>query len=306
MTVIAKFIEWLEAERRYSPLTVRNYRRDVADFLSWLKLSEEEFDPSVITREDIVDWTIYLLKERGLKPISVNRATASLRTLWRWMKSKGWVEKDIFGTVKQFKTPKRLPVFVADSRMMDVVNGLKADIESDDFVRLRDAVIVLLIYTSGLRLAEVVGANAQDVASDYSSIRVMGKGRKERVQPLLSGMGEILKKYFSQISSQNICTGQKFPLILSQKGKRISQRTVERIVSRVLKSSGVQGKTSPHVLRHTFATHLLNRGADLREIQELLGHSSLKATQVYTHTDIERLKEVVALAHPHATPNGEQ
>ena len=134
----------------------------------------------------------------------------------------------------------------------------------------------------------------------------MGKGRKERVQPLLSGMGEILKKYFSQISSQNICTGQKFPLILSQKGRRISQRTVERIVSRVLKSSGVLGKTSPHVLRHTFATHLLNRGADLREIQELLGHSSLKATQVYTHTDIERLKEVVALAHPHSTPNGEQ
>ena len=306
MTVIAKFIEWLEAERRYSPLTVRNYRRDIADFLSWLKLSEEEFDPSVIPREDVVDWTIYLLKERGLKPTSVNRATASLRTLWRWMKSKGWVEKDIFGTVKQFKTPKRLPVFVADSRMMDVVNGLKADIESDDFVRLRDAVIVLLIYTSGLRLAEVVGANAQDVASDYSSIRVMGKGRKERIQHLLSGMGEILKKYFSQISSQNICTGQKFPLILSQKGRRISQRTVERIVSRVLKSSGVQGKTSPHVLRHTFATHLLNRGADLREIQELLGHSSLKATQVYTHTDIERLKEVVALAHPHATPNGEQ
>lgn len=305
MTVIAKFIEWLEAERRYSPLTVRNYRRDIADFLSWLKLSEEEFDPSVITREDVVDWTIYLLNERGLKHTSVNRATASLRTLWHWMQSKGFVEKDIFGTVKQFKTPKRLPIFVADSRMMDVVNGLKADIESDDFVRLRDAVIVLLIYTSGLRLAEVVGANAQDVASDYSSIRVMGKGRKERVQPLLSGMGEILKKYFSQISSQNICTGQKFPLILSQKGERISQRTVERIVSRVLKSSGVQGKTSPHVLRHTFATHLLNRGADLREIQELLGHSSLKATQVYTHTDIERLKEVVSFAHPHSRPSEE-
>lgn len=306
MTVVAKFIEWLEAERRYSPLTVRNYRRDVADFLSWLKVSEEEFDPSVITREDVVDWTICLLKERGLKPTSVNRATASLRTLWRWMKSKGWVEKDIFGTVKQFKTPKRLPVFVADSRMMDVVNGLKADIESNDFVRLRDAVIVLLIYTSGLRLAEVVGANAQDVASDYSSIRVMGKGRKERIQPLLQGMGEILKKYFSQISSQNICTGQKFPLILSQKGERISQRTVERIVNRVLKSSGVLGKTSPHVLRHTFATHLLNRGADLREIQELLGHSSLKATQVYTHTDIERLKEVVSFAHPHSRPSEEQ
>lgn len=305
MTVITKFIEWLEAERRYSPLTVRNYRRDVADFLAWLKVSEEEFSPSLIKREDIVDWTIYLLEERGLKHSSVNRATASLRTLWHWMRAKGVVKEDIFGTVKQFKSPKRLPVFVAESRMEDVVNSLKEDIESGDFIRLRDAVIVLLIYTSGLRLAEVVGANAQDVASDFSSIRVMGKGRKERVQPLLQGMGEILKKYFSQISSQNICITQNFPLILSQKGRRISQRTVERIVNRVLKSSGVQGKTSPHVLRHTFATHLLNRGADLREIQELLGHSSLKATQVYTHTDIERLKEVVSLAHPHSSPGEE-
>ena len=298
MTVITKFIEWLEAERRYSPLTVRNYRRDVADFLAWLKVSEEEFSPSLIKREDIVDWTIYLLEERGLKHSSVNRATASLRTLWHWMRAKGVVKEDIFGTVKQFKTPKRLPVFVAESRMEDVVNSLKEDIESGDFIRLRDAVIVLLIYTSGLRLAEVVGANAQDVASDFSSIRVMGKGRKERVQPLLQGMGEILKKYFSQISSQNICITQNFPLILSQKGRRISQRTVERIVNRVLKSSGVQGKTSPHVLRHTFATHLLNRGADLREIQELLGHASLNTTQIYTHTSIAQLREVYNKAHP--------
>lgn len=299
MTVITKFIEWLEAERRYSPLTVRNYRRDVADFLAWLKVSEEEFSPSLIKREDIVDWTIYLLEERGLKHSSVNRATASLRTLWHWMRAKGVVKEDIFGTVKQFKTPKRLPVFVAESRMEDVVNSLKEDIESGDFIRLRDAVIVLLIYTSGLRLAEVVGANAQDVASDFSSIRVMGKGRKERVQPLLQGMGEILKKYFSQISSQNICITQNFPLILSQKGRRISQRTVERIVNRVLKSSGVQGKTSPHVLRHTFATHLLNKDADMRDIQELMGHSSLRTTQCYTHNSIAQLQEVYNRAHPH-------
>ena len=129
-------------------------------------------------------------------------------------------------------------------------------------------------------------------------MRVMGKGGKERIQPLLSSLGEVLRKYFIQISSQNICTGQKKALILSKKGERISRRTVERIVDRKLKGVGVQGKTSPHVLRHTFATRVLNEGGDLREIQELLGHSSLKATQVYTHLDIERLKHTYAMAHP--------
>jgi integrase/recombinase XerC len=201
--------------------------------------------------------------------------------------------------VSTFKTPKRLPTFVPDSRMMDVVEELKEDIASDDEVRLRDALILLLIYTCGLRLSELVEANREDVAADFSYIRVMGKGGKQRVQPIVKSLGEILKKYFSQNSSQNICIGQKKALILSQKGERINRRAVQRIVERKLKCSGVQGKTSPHVLRHTFATHLLNDGADLREIQELLGHSSLRATQVYTHADFERLKEVYLSAHPH-------
>ena len=137
-----------------------------------------------------------------------------------------------------------------------------------------------------------------DVSADYATLRVMGKGRKERIQPLLGSLGALLEKYFIQISSQNICTTQKKALILSKKGERISRRTVERIVDRKLKGVGIQGKTSPHVLRHTFATRVLNEGGDLREIQELLGHSSLKATQVYTHLDIERLKHTYAMAHP--------
>jgi integrase/recombinase XerC len=182
--------------------------------------------------------------------------------------------------------------------MMDVVEELREDIASDEFMRVRDALIVLLIYTAGLRLSELVEANMEDIAADYSSIRIMGKGRKVRVMPLLKSLEGVLKKYFSLNSSQNICIGQKKALILSNKGARLSRRTVERIVDRKLEGVGVQGRTSPHVLRHTFATHLLNEGADLREIQELLGHSSLKATQVYTHLDIERLKDVYAMAHP--------
>ncbi len=298
MAVVDDFLLWLEAERRYSPLTVRNYRRDIDDFLSWHGTTRDLFEPNDVERSDILDWTIYLHDQRHLALASVNRAVATLRTLWRWLKERGYVEKNITTAVSQFKTPHRLPQFVPETRMMELVESLRADLDSEDFLRVRNAVIVLLIYTSGLRLSELVEANVDDIASDYSSIRVMGKGGKQRVQPLLDGMATVLKKYFRQISSQNICIGQKKPLILSQQGERLGRRTVQRVVDRVLKSAGVQGKTSPHVLRHTFATHLLNRGSDLREIQELLGHSSLRATQVYTHTDIERLKEAYHTFHP--------
>lgn len=296
--LIDEFIVWLEAERRYSPLTVRNYRRDIDDFVAFCGLTHDDFDPKSIKREDVEEWMVYLGEERKLKTTSINRTIASLRTLWRWMLAHNHVEKDIMKTLRQYKPPKRLPTFVPDSRMEDVISELREDIASDDFVRLRDALIVLLIYTAGLRLSELVNSNVEDLSPDYTSLRVMGKGRKERIQPLIASLGEVIKKYFIQNSSQNICTGQKKALILSNKGARISRRTVERIVDKKLKGVGIQGKTSPHVLRHTFATRVLNEGGDLREIQELLGHSSLKATQVYTHLDIERLKHAYAMAHP--------
>ena len=296
--LIDEFILWLTAERRYSPLTVRNYRRDVDDFVAFCGVTHDTFAPNSIKREDIEEWMVYLGEERKLKVTSVNRTMASLRTFWRWMLAHGHVDKDLMKTLHQYKAPKRLPTFVPDSRMEDLLTELREDIASDDFERLRDALIILLIYTAGLRLSELVEANTSDIAADYTSLRVMGKGRKVRIQPLLSSLGEVLKKYFIQISLQNICTTQKKALILSKKGERISRRTVERIVDRKLKGVGIQGKTSPHVLRHTFATRVLNEGGDLREIQELLGHSSLKATQVYTHLDIERLKHTYAMAHP--------
>ena len=296
--LIDEFILWLTAERRYSPLTVRNYRRDVDDFVAFCGVTHDTFAPNSIKREDIEEWMVYLGEERKLKVTSVNRTMASLRTFWRWMLAHGHVDKDLMKTLHQYKAPKRLPTFVPDSRMEDLLAELREDIASDDFERLRDALIILLIYTAGLRLSELVEAKTSDIAADYTSLRVMGKGRKVRIQPLLGSLGEVLKKYFIQISLQNICTTQKKALILSKKGERISRRTVERIVDRKLKGVGIQGKTSPHVLRHTFATRVLNEGGDLREIQELLGHSSLKATQVYTHLDIERLKHTYAMAHP--------
>ena len=298
MNLIDRFLQWLEAERRYSPLTVRNYRRDIGDFLSWRGVTCDSFEPRDIMREDVEEWIIYLSDERKLKATSVNRTVASLRTLWRWLMHHGHVERDVVSMIRSTKTPRHLPVFVPDSRMTEVIEGIKEDLRSGDFVRVRDAVVVVLFYTSGMRLAELHQVNVGDISADFSHIRVLGKGNKERIVPLIAPVQEILKKYCGQKSSQNICIDQKKALILSEKEERLSQRTLQRIVDRVLKASGVQGKTSPHVLRHTFATHLLNMGADLRDIQELLGHSSLKATQVYTHNDVERLKAVYAEAHP--------
>lgn len=298
MNLIDRFLTWLEAERRYSPLTVRNYQRDIDQFLGWMSLTRDSFMPNMIKREHVEEWIIYLGDKRKLKATSVNRTVASLRTLWRWLLHHGHVKRDVVSMIRSTKTPRRLPVFVPDSRMAEVVEGIKEDLASGDFVRVRDAVVVVLFYTSGMRLAELHALNVGDISADFSHIRVLGKGRKERIVPLIAPVQEILKKYCGQKSSQNICIDQKKALILSEKEERLSQRTLQRIVDRVLKASGVQGKTSPHVLRHTFATHLLNMGADLRDIQELLGHSSLKATQVYTHNDIERLKAVYSEAHP--------
>lgn len=298
MNRVEEFLYVLESERRYSPHTVSSYRRDIYAFLEWCGVDADRFSPDTFKRYDLNDWAIYLFERRGLKATSVNRSLVSLRSLWKWMLRQGYAQQDIVSTVKQYKTPKRLPTYVPETRMSGIIEGLNDDIASDDGERLRDAVIMLLLYTCGLRLSELVEANVEDIASDFSSIRVCGKGNKIRIQPIVKSVGDVLKKYFSQNSSQNICIGQKKALILSKKGDRINRRAVQRIVDRKLKCYGIQGKTSPHVLRHTFATHLLNSGADLREIQELLGHSALRTTQVYTHTNIESLKEVYKLAHP--------
>ena len=298
MNRVEEFLNILESERRYSPHTVSGYRRDIYAFFEWCGVAMDDFDPDAFKRYDISDWAVYLFEKRGLKATSVNRSLASLRSFWKWMLKQQYTTHDIVSNSKQFKTPKRLPTYVPETRMDDVIEGLKDDIDSDNIERLRDAVIILLLYTCGLRLSELVEVNIDDISSDFSTIRVCGKGNKMRIQPIVKSVGNVLKKYFSQNSSQNICTGQKKALILSKKGERINRRAVQRIVDRKLKCYGIQGKTSPHVLRHTFATHLLNEGADLREIQELLGHSALRTTQVYTHTNIESLKEVYNQAHP--------
>ena len=294
--MLTEFIRYLSAERRYSPLTVRNYKHDVEQFLAWLDCDESRFDPRSVTTEQIREWIIFRTEEGKLSAGSMNREVASLRAFFRWLHRTGAVEKDIFRMISMLKTSRRLPAFVPESRMTTIVSECGPD--SEDFLTERNSLIILMFYACGLRLAELVGIDRSDFSADYTSLRVRGKGDKQRMVPILEFLREKILHYLGLIERQNICISSEKALFLTHKGKRISRSVVYRTVQEELTRAGVQGKKSPHVLRHTVATHLLNGGADMREIQELLGHASLQATQVYTHNSIARLREIYAKAHP--------
>lgn len=291
---IDRFLTHIEAERRYSPLTVRNYRSDLERFFAWADV----IDPRKITRDDISAWIIRRTEADRIGTRSMNRELCTLRSFYRYLQQTGAVDRDLFHAIPALKTPRRLPEFVPDTRMREVVTDCDGQSESDDFVAVRNGLIVFVFYTCGLRLSELVGINVDDFSDDYASLRVRGKGDKERLVPVLAFLREKIIRYRGLVEAKKICKSAEKALFLSQKGERISRMTVYRVVKSELGASGVQGKCSPHVLRHTFATHLLDGGADMREIQELLGHASLQATQVYTHNSIARLQKVYRTAHP--------
>ena len=299
--MLDEFIRYLEAERRYSPLTVRNYRRDVERFLAWLGTDDAHFDPRTVTTGQVREWMIDRTEKGRIGAAAMNRELSSLRTLFRWLHRTGVVEKNVLQPLVSLKTSHRLPAFVPETRMAPLV--AECEEESDEFIAERNSLIILLFYSCGLRLAELVGIDRGDLSADGSSLRVRGKGDKERLVPILDEVREKILHYLQLRARQQICNSEEKALFLSHQGKRISRTTVYRLVQNELARAGVQGKKSPHVLRHTFATHLMNGGADMREIQELLGHASLQATQVYTHNSIARLKEVYAAAHPREKGN---
>ena len=296
--MIGAFLKYIEAERRYSPLTLRNYRRDIERFVAWLGVTPDEFDPQRITAEDIHDWIVFRSTEGGLGASSVNRELSSLRALWHWLMREGHVRSDIFLRIGTLKTSHRLPAFVPQTRMDHVLDDVRAGIGSDDFESRRNALIMLMFYSCGLRLAELVGIDRDDFSADFRTLKVLGKGDKERIVPIMEKVRREIIAYLDFGGGPDICNSREKALFLSSRGGRISRSTVYRVVRDELSRAGVQGKKSPHVLRHTFATHLLNDGADMREIQELMGHSSLQATQVYTHNSIAQLQAVYARAHP--------
>jgi integrase/recombinase XerC len=290
--MLDRFLDYLATVKRFSPLTLRNYKRDVVNFLAWLDTEGRDSDPAKIQSDDIRTWIVHRTETGQLSAASMNRELSSLRSFFRHLQRIGEIEKNPFLPIRALKTPKRLPAFVPTTRMEGILDNIRA--KND-----RDTLIVLLFYSCGLRLSELVSIDRNHFSGDFTSLKVHGKGDKERIVPILLPVQKKIIAYLRQ----NICNSREKALFLTEQGRRISQSTVYRIVNASLRAGGVQGKTSPHVLRHTFATELLNNGADMREIQELLGHASLQATQVYTHNNIAKLREVYSKAHPREKKN---
>lgn len=302
--LITAFLKYLEAERRRSPNTVSSYRRDLEQFLGFLGVGEDDFDPSAVTADDVREWIISLTGA-GMKATSVNRMISAVNSFYAYLMRQGAVAKNPMLKISQLKTPSNLPTYIPESKMERIVGELAAGNESGEsaFVSERNALMVLFLYCTGIRLAELISIDRDDFDNGYSRLVVTGKGDKERAIPVIPLLKDKILLHIALIKRENICRSGEKALFLTERGSRISRMEVYRVIERQLRLMGVQGKRSPHVLRHTFATHLLNNGADIREIQELLGHTSLNATQVYTHNSIAKLKEVYNDAHPRARNN---
>ena len=302
--MITEFIQYIEVERRYSPLTVKKYRRDIELFAMHLSSNTATiFDPTAIDSNDIKGW---IMSQRGgnINPSSINGRLCSLRSYYKWLHRQGHIQSDPTLRINQLKTEKKLPSFISESQMNKLLIDLQGQIDATPYEKrydiFRDVVLILFIYTTGLRRAEITNVKISDFTDNLSTLRILGKGDKTRIIPILNSMQGNIRKLIQVLSSKNICNSHNNFLFLTQAGDRLSDGDIYTIVHNRLRSVGIQGKSSPHVLRHTFATHMMNGGADMRSIQELLGHSSLKTTQIYTHNSISELKRVYNSAHPRA------
>lgn len=295
--MIHKFLDYITIERHYSPLTVRAYEQDLKEFCSFLHVDPSTLEPGNVSDVDIKDWMISLL-DAGEKPRTVRRKLSSLRSFWRFMLRVGYVNKDITRAIIAPKMDKPLPVFFKESEMSEAQASLD---HADDFPSMRDSLIIDMLYQTGMREAEIVGLTDGDVDLGAKQVRIFGKRRKERIVPFGDALAERIRSYLSARNEQfDLTTQPAQPFLLTDKGEKMTVNNIYTIVRSRMGEVSTLKKHSPHVLRHTFATQMLNNGADINTIKTLLGHSSLAATQVYTHTTFEQLKQAYQQAHPRA------
>ncbi|MDD3107765.1 MAG: tyrosine-type recombinase/integrase [Alistipes sp.] len=310
--MLESFLSYLQVERRYSPLTLRAYEEDLRQFIAFCcadttDSSEGEltptFDPTLVEGNDLRAWIVSLSGSQHLSARSINRKISAVKSFFRYLRRVQILHTDPFRAITALKSPHRLPAFVEESRMNQIVHALATPTET--FTIERDTLLFLLLYATGIRLSEVVALHRDDLSDGNTLLKVRGKGDKERVVPIITPVAARITHYTALIHRQNICKNENYSLFLTQEGEPLGRTAIYRIIHTLLRGAGVQGKSSPHVLRHTFATHLLNHGVDIRVIQELLGHASLETTQIYTHNSIEKLKEIYQHAHPRALKDKE-
>jgi integrase/recombinase XerC len=282
---IDMFIRHLEIERGVSVHTVRAYRKDLDAFSEHVKTAPDKID--------MMDVRGFIAEQigKGLNKITVSRRLSSIRSFFKFLHREGYIKSNPAKLVSNPKVPKLLPRFLS----VDDVFSLLEKPEGMGFIPARDRAILELLYSSGLRVAELSGINSDDINIRESLIKIRGKGKKERIVPVGSKAIDALKSYTIE---RILLKSKDNALFLNRLGTRLTDRGVRRIVVKYAKALSIQGRIGPHTLRHTFASHLLQAGADLRVIQELLGHSSLSTTQKYTHLDITHLMDIYDKAHP--------
>lgn len=299
--LINDFLDYLTHERAYSPHTVTSYGNDLREFDAYLENIENTLDLTRADSDLVRGWAMKLMSS-GTKATSVNRKLSSLRTFYKYLLKKGVIKVSPVQNVNGPKKAKPLPQFVREADMDRLLGNLSAQATWQE---VRDKVIIQLFYETGVRLSELVGLDDGDIDFGRMAIKVTGKRNKQRIIPLGQGMADSLKKYMEMRNEngQYPIMDSRFPLFVTDKGNRVYPEWVYKLVRRELSQVVTLKKRSPHVLRHTFATAMLNGNAELEAVKELLGHESVSTTQIYTHTTFEELKKAYKQAHPRASIN---
>ena len=294
---LAKFLQHLNVERGASGHTLTSYREDLETFAEFLQEEDGSCpDPMTLTSVELRGY-LAALHDAGYAKTSIARKLASLRSFYRFAQREDWIDTNPAKALRNPRKAQKLPHFLSTSEIGKLL-GAPA---SDKVMGLRDRAILETLYSAGLRVSELVGLNDGDLDFDQGIVRVRGKGRKERIAPLGSYALRALKKWLAkrQVSNKEP-SGRAAPVFVNRFGTRLTSRSVGRMLEKHLKVAGLDNRTSPHTLRHSFATHLLDSGADIRSVQELLGHKSLVTTQIYTHVSTSNLKAAYEKAHPRA------
>lgn len=290
---INSFIQYIRFEKRFSPHTVLAYENDLKQFFDYIKNLYETENPDEITHPMVRSWIVDLM-EKEISTRSVNRKLTTLKTFYKFLLRHQAVKNNPMLKVISPKTSKRLPVFVEESKMNVLFNDVDFGV---GFEAKRDRLILEIFYATGMRLSELIGLTDNSIDTHHNHLKVLGKRNKERIIPFTNKLTALINEYMEERKS---VTGNSSSFFVTDKGRKLYPKFVYRIVTQRLGSATTLDKKSPHVLRHTFATHMLNNGADINSVKELLGHANLSATQVYTHNTIEKLKQVYKQAHPRA------
>ncbi|HRG00738.1 MAG: site-specific tyrosine recombinase/integron integrase [Bacteroidia bacterium] len=288
---IDSFFDYLTYEKKYSAHTINSYKNDINQFLEFINHQQDSISISEINYQQIRAWVASLIKEK-IASRSVNRKLSSLKSFFKYLQRQQIIDINPMSKISGPKTPKRLPVFVDEHQMEDLFSEVQFE---EGFDGIRDRLILDLFYQTGIRRSELTHLKEVDVDLFNSTIKVLGKRNKERIIPISLDLKRNLESYLQVKKEQNLSNPM---LLVSEKGHTLSEQKVYTIVKKYLSQVTTIQKKSPHVLRHTFATHLLNNGADINAVKDLLGHANLSATQVYTHNTIEKLKKSYKQAHP--------